>query len=241
MTSGPNRPSASPRTCRAGRRLSTRSPYRTPSKRARFDDASAGRDDVVDRDRERRVRQRDVAHRRRRARASARAPHRSASRIAGSSASGKYSFGTPMTIPSSALARGARGSRAPGRRPRWSSRCGSWPAMTRGRARRRRRSRRSTPIWSSDDAKATSPKRLTRPYVGLTPTTPQNAAGCRTEPPVSEPSAIGTMPAATAAAEPPDEPPGTRSGVERIARRADTRCSRWTSPSRTRPCSSCRR
>src|SRR5688572_19735044 len=40
---------------------------------------------------------------------------------------------------------------------------------------------------------------------------PQNAAGCRTEPPVSDPRAIGTMPAATAAAEPPEEPPGTRS------------------------------
>src|SRR5215213_4384318 len=44
------------------------------------------------------------------------------------------------------------------------------------------------------------------------PMTPHNDAGCRTEPPVSEPSAIGTMPAATAAAEPPDEPPGTRFG-----------------------------
>src|SRR3954453_14032258 len=41
------------------------------------------------------------------------------------------------------------------------------------------------------------------------PTTPHNAAGCRTEPPVSEPSAIGAKPAATAAAEPPDDPPGT--------------------------------
>ena len=40
---------------------------------------------------------------------------------------------------------------------------------------------------------------------------PQSAAGWRTEPPVSEPSATGTMRAATAAAEPPDEPPGTRS------------------------------
>ena len=44
------------------------------------------------------------------------------------------------------------------------------------------------------------------------PSTPQNAAGWRTEPPVSVPSASGTMPAATAAAEPPDEPPATRSG-----------------------------
>ena len=42
------------------------------------------------------------------------------------------------------------------------------------------------------------------------PTTPQRAAGWRIEPPVSEPSASGTMPAATAAAEPPEEPPGTR-------------------------------
>src|SRR5579859_4626157 len=42
------------------------------------------------------------------------------------------------------------------------------------------------------------------------PTTPQNDAGCRTEPPVSEPRAAGTAPAATSAAEPPDEPPGTR-------------------------------
>jgi hypothetical protein len=32
------------------------------------------------------------------------------------------------------------------------------------------------------------------------------------EPPVSEPSAHGARPAATAAVEPPDEPPGTRLG-----------------------------
>src|SRR3954470_106121 len=67
-------------------------------------------------------------------------------------------------------------------------------------------------MWSSDDANATNPNRLTRPYVGFTPTTPQNAAGCRTDPPVSDPSAMFTMPAATAAADPPDEPPGTRVG-----------------------------
>src|SRR5687768_11522791 len=72
--------------------------------------------------------------------------------------------------------------------------------------------RPKTPMWSSDDAKATRPNRLTRPYVGFTPTTPQNEAGCLTEPPVSEPSAMETIPAATAAAEPPDEPPGTRVG-----------------------------
>ena len=39
---------------------------------------------------------------------------------------------------------------------------------------------------------------------------PHSAAGWRTEPPVSVPSAHGASPAATAAALPPDEPPGTR-------------------------------
>src|SRR5689334_3180064 len=44
------------------------------------------------------------------------------------------------------------------------------------------------------------------------PVVPVSAAGWRIEPPVSVPSAPGTRPAATAAAEPPDEPPGTRVG-----------------------------
>src|SRR5919202_5372885 len=48
-----------------------------------------------------------------------------------------------------------------------------------------------------------------RPYVGFSPTTPHSAAGCRTEPPVSVPSAHVTSPDATAAADPPDDPPGT--------------------------------
>ena len=38
---------------------------------------------------------------------------------------------------------------------------------------------------------------------------PESAAGCRIDPPVSVPVAAGAMRAATAAAEPPDEPPGT--------------------------------
>jgi hypothetical protein len=48
--------------------------------------------------------------------------------------------------------------------------------------------------------------------VGFRPTIPQSAAGWRIEPPVSVPIAQGAVPAATAAAEPPDDPPGTRSG-----------------------------
>ena len=46
------------------------------------------------------------------------------------------------------------------------------------------------------------------------PVTPQNEAGWRTEPPVSVPVAMGTMRAAIAAAEPPDEPPGTQRGSQ---------------------------
>ncbi len=50
--------------------------------------------------------------------------------------------------------------------------------------------------------------------MGFSPYTPQKAAGWRTDPPVSEPRAKGTIPAATAAAEPPLEPPATRSGSQ---------------------------
>src|SRR5690349_10668058 len=41
---------------------------------------------------------------------------------------------------------------------------------------------------------------------------PQSAAGCRMEPPVSDPSATGEKPAATATAEPPLDPPDMCSG-----------------------------
>src|SRR3981189_363573 len=50
------------------------------------------------------------------------------------------------------------------------------------------------------------------PGVGRIPTMPQNAAGRRTEPPKSVPCAIGTMPVATATADPPDEPAGLSAG-----------------------------
>src|SRR5215475_10761632 len=48
---------------------------------------------------------------------------------------------------------------------------------------------------------------LTRARVGLRPTSPHSLAGMRIEPPPSLACAAGTMPLATAAAEPPDEPP----------------------------------
>src|SRR5258708_35516053 len=53
-----------------------------------------------------------------------------------------------------------------------------------------------------------TPKVLTRPYVGLSPVMPQHADGMRIEPPVSLPMEPRHIPAATAAAEPPLEPPG---------------------------------
>src|SRR4051812_7092020 len=47
----------------------------------------------------------------------------------------------------------------------------------------------------------------TRPMEGRKPTTLQNAAGLRSEPPASEPSVTGTSPQAKATAAPPEEPP----------------------------------
>src|SRR4029077_20524213 len=52
----------------------------------------------------------------------------------------------------------------------------------------------------------------TRPRVGLRPTSPQADAGMRIEPPPSLAWAAGTIPDATAAPEPPDEPPVVRVG-----------------------------
>jgi hypothetical protein len=48
--------------------------------------------------------------------------------------------------------------------------------------------------------------------VGLKPTTPQQAAGMRIEPPESVPSATSAAPSTRAAAFPPLEPPATRPG-----------------------------
>ncbi|CAB4591847.1 unannotated protein [freshwater metagenome] len=51
-----------------------------------------------------------------------------------------------------------------------------------------------------------------RPSDGFRPTMPHHAAGMRTDPPMSLPSASATQPLATAAAEPPLDPPGVREG-----------------------------
>src|SRR5262245_15655674 len=52
----------------------------------------------------------------------------------------------------------------------------------------------------------------TRPGEGRKPTTPQNAAGMRRLPPVSEPVQVGSIEVASATADPPDEPPQMRAG-----------------------------
>lgn len=66
------------------------------------------------------------------------------------------------------------------------------------------------PAWSSDQLSGNIPLRLTRPYVGFSPTTPQKEAGILIDPPVSEPVVAMAEDAAMAAAEPPLDPPGIR-------------------------------
>lgn len=64
---------------------------------------------------------------------------------------------------------------------------------------------------SRPDPGAATPPLGTNPWVGLSPDSPQSADGMRIDPPPSDPVASGTMPAAMAAAVPPDDPPGERS------------------------------
>jgi len=66
------------------------------------------------------------------------------------------------------------------------------------------------PAWSSDGASGTIPSSGTRPRVGLIVAVPQNADGIRSDPAVSVPVAAGVVPAASAAAEPPLDPPADR-------------------------------
>ena len=77
----------------------------------------------------------------------------------------------------------------------------------------------STPSRDEEGVAEVRARARSRPRLGLRPTRPQQAAGMRIEPPPSLPCATGTMPAATAAAEPPEEPPGVRVRVPRVARR----------------------
>ena len=68
----------------------------------------------------------------------------------------------------------------------------------------------SGPTESSDAASGIDPSMGTRRAVGLKATSPQTAAGIRTEPAVSEPIAATAMPSVTEMAAPDEEPPGIR-------------------------------
>src|SRR5262245_36794135 len=70
--------------------------------------------------------------------------------------------------------------------------------------------RHNGPMWSSVALSGTTPSVDRSPKAGFRPTSPQTADGIRIEPPVSVPSDAKHIPSATAAAEPPDEPPGLR-------------------------------
>src|SRR2546422_3599143 len=87
---------------------------------------------------------------------------------------------------------------------------GSNPAMTCRTMAQSSTQRASGPQWSKVYELGRTPPRPTRPKVGIRPDTPHSEAGPRIEPPVSEPSAIGTSPAATAAPEPLEDPPVKR-------------------------------
>ena len=69
------------------------------------------------------------------------------------------------------------------------------------------------PNVSNEGASGIVPSSEMRPCVVRSPISPQKLAGARIEPPVSEPMAMSASLPATAAAEPEDEPPVTRSGA----------------------------
>ena len=83
---------------------------------------------------------------------------------------------------------------------------GSGPRVSSKTARASATERASGPAW--DSVSLTVPGQTgIAPSVGLNPTTPQNDAGMRIEPPASVPVATGTAPDATVAPEPALEPP----------------------------------
>src|SRR5215210_229915 len=68
------------------------------------------------------------------------------------------------------------------------------------------------PIVSRDHDSGKTPATSSWPNAGLKPVTPQAAAGMRMLPPVSDPMTPRQAPTATAAADPPELPPGIRLG-----------------------------
>ena len=87
---------------------------------------------------------------------------------------------------------------------------GSYPASTSSVAAASSTWRVSMPSQTSSPSPSSGASEI-RPRLGFSPTRPQQAAGIRIEPPPSLPWATGSRPAATAAAAPPEDPPGVRS------------------------------
>ena len=69
------------------------------------------------------------------------------------------------------------------------------------------------PSFNAPGGGARWPRFGTMSKLGLWPKTPQRWAGVRIEPPMSEPNSAAVKPAASEAAEPPDEPPGPHSSA----------------------------
>ncbi len=132
-----------------------------------------------------------------------------AERASGSPPLAKCPSATAKRIPAIPRESSRRQGSAGRRLATGSATSGPWSASN--AAARSRAERASGPTWSKLPAKSAVPARETRPYVGLSPNTPQSDAGTRIEPLVSEPSVSGTNPAPTAAPDPPEEPPATRS------------------------------
>ena len=78
-------------------------------------------------------------------------------------------------------------------------------------------------VANPDASSASSGAHEMRPRLGFSPTSPQQEAGMRIEPPPSLAWAMPTIPAATAAALPPEEPPGVRSRFQGL----------WAAPKRS--------
>ena len=86
---------------------------------------------------------------------------------------------------------------------------GSCPSITRRTATPSATVPAKTVTTSTDRQAGTTPVLGTSPGVGLTPTRLLKAAGTRPDPAVSVPSAKAQSPAATATADPDDDPPET--------------------------------
>src|SRR6266540_6205035 len=107
------------------------------------------------------------------------------------------------------------------------SSCPSGPAMAASTSMQSSTLRQIGPTRSRVHASVIAPYRLTRPYVGCSPTRPQALAGCTIEPPVAVPMLNATSPPAVAAPGPADDPPELRAGPHGLSVRP---------PNHTLPC-----